>query len=98
MQSHNIKLCCAVTGTGFWANYQIVAWLEIPWLKIVALHNRTKKKVEAINEKFVFNGMMQINLKVYLKDSVTLASGRWGHRPRSSLCRCPHRPKSGAII
>ena len=52
MQDHNIKLRCAIIGTGFWANYQIAAWLEIPGVQIVALYNRTKNKAEAINEKF----------------------------------------------
>jgi len=50
MQNHKIQLRCAVTGTGFWANYQIAAWLETTWVEIVALYYRTKKKAEAINE------------------------------------------------
>ena len=47
MQNHNKKLRCAIIGTGFWANYQIAAWLEIPDVQIVALYNRTKNKTEA---------------------------------------------------
>lgn len=43
MQNHNTKLRCAVTGTGFWANYQIAAWLQTTWVEIVAMHNQTKK-------------------------------------------------------
>jgi len=67
MQNHNTNLCCAVTGTGFWANYQIAAWLETTWVEIVALYYRTKNKAEAINEKFGFNGTMQIKLKNIFK-------------------------------
>ena len=52
MQNHKATLRCAIIGTGFWANYQIAAWLEIPGVQIVALYNRTKNKAEAINEKF----------------------------------------------
>ena len=43
---------CTIIGTGFWANYQIPAWLELEGVQIVALYNRTKSKAEAINQKF----------------------------------------------
>lgn len=46
MQNHDIKLRCAVIGTGFWANYQIDGWLEIPGVQIVALYNRTKTRLK----------------------------------------------------
>ncbi len=49
------KLRGAIIGTGFWANYQIPAWLELPGVEIVALYNRTKGKAESINEKFSLN-------------------------------------------
>ena len=38
------KLRFAVIGTGFWANYQIPAWLEVGGVELVALYNRTKAK------------------------------------------------------
>ena len=44
MQNHNLKLRYAIIGTGFWANYQIAASLEIPGVQITALYNRTKNK------------------------------------------------------
>ena len=46
MKNPSIKLRCAIIGTGFWANYQIPAWLEIPEVEIVALYNRTESKAE----------------------------------------------------
>ncbi len=46
------KLRCAVIGTGFWANYQIPAWLELEQVEIVALYNRTKSKAEILAKKF----------------------------------------------
>jgi predicted dehydrogenase len=38
------KLRFAVIGTGFWANYQIPAWMELEGIELVALYNRTKTK------------------------------------------------------
>ena len=68
MQNHNLKLRCAIIGTGFWANYQIAAWLEIPGVQIVALYNRTKTKAEAINEKFGLNATVYDDYEALLKN------------------------------
>ena len=46
------KLRFAVVGTGFWANYQIPAWMELEGIELVALYNRTKSKAEALAHKF----------------------------------------------
>ncbi len=45
-------LRCAIIGTGFWANYQIPAWLELEGVAIVALFNRTKAKAEILAKKY----------------------------------------------
>ena len=42
----------AVIGTGFWANYQIPAWMELEGVELVALYNRTKSKAEILAQKF----------------------------------------------
>ena len=42
------KLRFAVLGTGFWANYQIPAWMELDGIELVALYNRTLSKAEAL--------------------------------------------------
>jgi predicted dehydrogenase len=42
------KLKFAVLGTGFWANFQIPAWLEVGGVDLVALYNRTRSKAEAM--------------------------------------------------
>ena len=47
-----IPLRFAVIGTGFWANYQIPAWLELEGVELVALYNRTKSKAEIMAQKF----------------------------------------------
>jgi len=70
MQNHKTKLRCAVIGTGFWANYQIAAWLEIPEVQIVALYNRTKNKAEAINEKFRLNVTVYDDYETLLKNEI----------------------------
>ena len=46
------KLRFAVIGTGFWAKYQIPAWLEIGGVELVALYNRTLHKAEALAKQF----------------------------------------------
>lgn len=46
------KLKFAVIGTGFWANYQIPAWMELEGIELVALYNRTKPKAETLAHKF----------------------------------------------
>lgn len=42
----------AVIGTGFWANYQIPAWMELEGVELVALYNRTKSKAETLAQKY----------------------------------------------
>jgi len=46
------KLRFAVIGTGFWANYQIPAWLELDGIELVAAFNRTISKAEVVAKKF----------------------------------------------
>ncbi|MFO1499585.1 MAG: Gfo/Idh/MocA family oxidoreductase [Verrucomicrobiota bacterium] len=38
----------AMIGTGFWAQYQLAAWQELPGVRCVALYNRTRLKAEAL--------------------------------------------------
>jgi predicted dehydrogenase len=42
----------AVIGTGFWANYQIPAWMELEGVELVALYNRTKSKADSLAQKY----------------------------------------------
>lgn len=41
-----------IIGTGFWSNFQIPAWQELPGVKITGLYNRTLERAKAIGEKF----------------------------------------------
>jgi predicted dehydrogenase len=38
----------AVLGTGYWARYQLAAWLELPGVRCVAAYNRTRDKADAL--------------------------------------------------
>jgi D-apiose dehydrogenase len=42
----------AIFGAGFWANYQLPAWQEIPGAVCVAIYNRTLAKAEKLAERF----------------------------------------------
>jgi D-apiose dehydrogenase len=46
------KLRFAVLGTGFWANYQIPAWMELDGIELVALYNRTRSKAESLAHQY----------------------------------------------
>ncbi|MEO1011443.1 MAG: Gfo/Idh/MocA family oxidoreductase [Bacteroidota bacterium] len=47
-----MKLRFAVIGTGFWANYQIPAWLELPKVQLVALCDIEKDKAQALADLY----------------------------------------------
>ncbi|WPU93600.1 Gfo/Idh/MocA family oxidoreductase [Mucilaginibacter sabulilitoris] len=51
------KLRFAVIGTGFWANYQIPAWMELDGIELVALYNRTRSKAEALAQQYNIPGV-----------------------------------------
>lgn len=42
----------AIFGAGFWAQYQLAAWRELPDVECVAIYNRTLAKAEALAKKF----------------------------------------------
>ncbi|WP_128546372.1 Gfo/Idh/MocA family protein [Larkinella soli] len=46
------KLKFAVIGTGFWAQYQIPAWLELEGVEVMALYNRTQAKAEELGRRY----------------------------------------------
>jgi D-apiose dehydrogenase len=46
------ELRFAVLGTGFWARYQLAAWLETKGPRCVALYNRTPAKAEKLAQEF----------------------------------------------
>lgn len=46
------ELRFAVIGTGFWGEFQIAAWREVPGARLVALCDRNQAKAAAIGQKF----------------------------------------------
>ncbi len=46
------KLRFAIIGTGFWANFQIPAWMELEGVELIALCDKTKSKAEALAHKY----------------------------------------------
>jgi predicted dehydrogenase len=50
MSARPLKI--AVLGCGFWAQYQIAGWREIPGVEIAAVCNRTRAKAKAIAAQF----------------------------------------------
>src|SRR5262245_18725128 len=46
------KLRFAIFGAGFWAQYQLPAWLELPGVECVAIYNRNLAKAEKLAERF----------------------------------------------
>ncbi len=46
------KLKIAVFGCGFWSQFQIGGWLELPEVEIVALYNRTLSRAKTRGEQF----------------------------------------------
>ena len=41
------ELRFAVFGAGFWSQFQLAAWRELPGVQCVAIYNRTRSKAEA---------------------------------------------------
>ena len=42
----------ALFGAGFWAQYQLAAWLDLPGVECVAIYNRTRHKAETLAARF----------------------------------------------
>lgn len=46
------ELRFALLGAGFWAQYQLAGWLELPGVRCTAIYNRTRSKAEALARRF----------------------------------------------
>jgi D-apiose dehydrogenase len=42
----------AVFGAGFWAHFQLGAWLELPGVECAAVYNRTRSRAEALARRY----------------------------------------------
>jgi len=52
MKEGGAALRYAVIGCGFWSKYQIAGWNEVGGVELVAVHNRTRAKAEAVAAAF----------------------------------------------
>lgn len=46
------QLNFALLGAGFWSNFQLPGWYELPGVACTALYNRTRAKAEALGAKY----------------------------------------------
>ncbi len=46
------ELTFALFGAGFWAQYQLAGWRELPGVRCVAIYNRTRSKAEDLARRF----------------------------------------------
>ncbi len=100
-----IPLRFAVIGTGFWANYQIPAWLELEGVELVALYNRTKSKADILAHKFnvpaVYDNIEKLieNEKLDFVDIITdvdthaTLTERAAKKGIAVICQKPMAPK-----
>jgi predicted dehydrogenase len=51
------KMRFAIFGAGFWAQYQLAGWLELPGVECVGIYNRTLAKAEKLAERFGITGV-----------------------------------------
>ena len=64
------KLKFAVLGTGFWSQFQVGAWSEIPEVELVALYNRTRVKAEALAERFHVTNIYDDTAELFAKEKL----------------------------
>lgn len=64
------KLRFAVLGTGFWSQFQVGAWSEIPEVELVALFNRTRAKAEALAERFQVKNIYDDAAELFAKEKL----------------------------
>src|SRR5512140_3117934 len=62
------ELRFAVIGTGFWARYQLAAWLELQGPRCVALYNRTPAKAEKLAQEFAVPTVYQDPEELFQKE------------------------------
>src|SRR5579864_8535297 len=62
------ELRFAILGTGFWARYQLAAWVELKSPRCVALYNRTPAKAERLAREFSIPAVYQDAEELFAKE------------------------------
>ncbi len=78
------ELTFAVIGSGFWGQFQIAAWREVPGARLVALCDRDHVKAAAVAQKFgipkIYSDAEEM-LRSEALDFVDVAAGPEAHAP-----------------
>jgi predicted dehydrogenase len=78
----------AVIGTGFWANYQIPAWLELEGVELVALCDKARSKAKKLATRFNVRAVyddVEMLLQSERLDFVDIITGVDTHAPFTEL-------------
>ncbi len=60
----------AIFGAGFWAQYQLAGWLELPGVECVAIYNRTLAKAEKLAERFGITAVYDDPEKLFAREEI----------------------------
>lgn len=78
----------ALLGTGYWSQFQLAAWRELPGVECVALYNRTRAKAVALGERFgvaaVYDDPQRLLAEVEV-DFVDIVTDVATHAPLATL-------------
>src|SRR5258705_11121261 len=66
------KMRFAIFGAGFWAQYQLAGWLELPGVECVAIYNRTLAKAEKLAERFGITAVYDDPEKLFAREEIDL--------------------------
>jgi predicted dehydrogenase len=85
------KIKIAAFGCGFWSQFQIGGWQELPGVEIVALYNRTLKKAEDLAQRFHISHYYddaELLLKNHAVDVVDIITDVDTHRKFVEMAAC----------
>lgn len=89
------ELRLAIFGTGFWARYQLAAWLELKGVRCVALYNCTRSKAQQLAAEFgvptIYDDATAL-LRTEKPDCVDLITDVGTHRQFVELAAAHRRP------
>jgi predicted dehydrogenase len=89
------ELRFAVMGAGFWSQFQIAAWGELPGARCVAIYNRTKAKAEILASRFNIPAVYEDAAALFRNeqiDFVDIITDVNSHAPLAHLAAEHHIP------
>ncbi len=67
------KLRFAIIGCGFWAGYQLPAWLELEGIEIAALYNRTLSRAKELADRYNIANCYEDAEKMFANEALDFA-------------------------